>query len=220
MRSASATSSFSSPLRSRPKTRATFSPAATRGAISAAASAAPTTGFAWSCARAVAAKTNVQSAIAAGEAVVKLGGVENAVGAGRHHPRLRVRPGLDRRDEAQPRQAEIGHGARRRADILAELRLDQDDDRSALLRPAFGLVGSGAWHGYGRGSNVAAIIALCKRRPQWRRTRGRLRSGQRRGASALPLRRCSLDAAARARGGGCRSIPLSRLRPRCYRLAA
>ncbi len=64
MASASATSSFSSPMRSRPNTSATVSPAKTRGAISAAASPAPNTGLAWSCARAVVASTKLQSAIA------------------------------------------------------------------------------------------------------------------------------------------------------------
>ena len=92
--------------------------------------AAPTTGLAWSWARAVAATTNVQSAIAASRVSIKLGAVENAVGARRHHARLVVGPGLPRRDQAQPRQAEIRHGARGGADILAELRLDQDDDRA------------------------------------------------------------------------------------------
>src|ERR1700721_68519 len=102
MRSASPTSSFISPQRSRPNTTATVSPAATRGAISRAAASGPSTGLAWSWAR--------------------------AVGAGGGAHRLDVGPAVARLDEAQARQAEIGHGARRRADVLAELRLDQHDD--------------------------------------------------------------------------------------------
>ena len=64
MASASATSWFSSPMRSRPNTSATVSPDATRCAAAAAAWSAPITGLAWSCARAVVASTKVQSAIA------------------------------------------------------------------------------------------------------------------------------------------------------------
>ena len=60
--------------------------------------------------------------------------VENAVSAGRHHHRLVVRPALPRLDQTQPRQTEIRHGARGRADIFAKLRLDQDDDRAPALR--------------------------------------------------------------------------------------
>ena len=78
--------------------------------------------------------------------VKKLGFVENAVGAGRHHARLVVGPRLARLDDPQPRQAEIRHGAGGSADIFAELRLDQHHDRPGRLDPAFGLVGAGAWH--------------------------------------------------------------------------
>ena len=38
-------------------------------------------------------------------------------------------------DQPKPRQAEIRHGARRRADILAELRLDQDDAPAPAAPP-------------------------------------------------------------------------------------
>ncbi len=55
--------------------------------------------------------------------------------------------GLHRRNQPQAAEAEIGHGARRRADVLAHLRLDQNDDRRRLLDPALGLVGAGARHG-------------------------------------------------------------------------
>ena len=146
MRSASATSSFSSPLRSRPNTIATVSPAAIRGAISPRRLGRSDHGLGLI----VGARGRRQHEAAVGnrlvQRVVELGAVEDAVGAGRHHPRLVVRPALPRLDQAQPRQAEIGHGARGRADILAKLRLDQDHHRRRLLDPALGLVGAGARH--------------------------------------------------------------------------
>ncbi len=79
--------------------------------------------------------------------VVEPGVVENAVGAGGGAPRLQARPAVARVDEAQPRQPEIGHHARGGADVLAELRLDQHDDRAGDLRPVLGPVGSRAGHG-------------------------------------------------------------------------
>ena len=93
----------------------------------------PITGFAWSCARAVVASTKVQSAIACSTVVEQPRLVEDAVGAGGRHPGARVGPAVARLDQAQPRQAEIRHGARGGADVVAQLRLDQDDDRA---RPA------------------------------------------------------------------------------------
>ena len=60
------------------------------------------------------------------ERVVELGAVEDAAGAGRHHARFVIGPALPRLDQAQPRQAEIRHGAGGGADIFAKLRLDQD----------------------------------------------------------------------------------------------
>ena len=80
------------------------------------------------------------------QAVVKFGAVENSVGASRHHPRFVVRPRLARRDQPQARQAEIGHGASGRADILAKLRLDQNDNRAGGSDPILGLVGSCTGH--------------------------------------------------------------------------
>ena len=81
------------------------------------------------------------------QAVEQGGTVENAVGAGRHHARLVVRPALPRRYQPKPRQAEIRHGARSGTDILAELRLDQDDDRPGPFLPFLRLIGPGARHG-------------------------------------------------------------------------
>jgi hypothetical protein len=82
------------------------------------------------------------------DAVEELRLFEDAVGARGHLAGLRVGPGLARPDQSKPPQPEIGHGARRRPDVLAELRLDQDHDRSGLLNPRPGLVGPGAWHGF------------------------------------------------------------------------
>ena len=80
------------------------------------------------------------------ERVVKRSAIEDAVGAGRHHARLVVRPGLPRPHQPQPRQAEIRHGAGHGADILAKLRLDQDHDRAGAFAPMLGLVGSCPGH--------------------------------------------------------------------------
>ena len=69
------------------------------------------------------------------QGVEKRGAVEDAISAGRHHARLVIGPALPRLDDAQPRQAEIRHGAGGGADIFAELRLDQDDDRPGRRDP-------------------------------------------------------------------------------------
>jgi hypothetical protein len=53
---------------------------------------------------------------------------------------------LQRLDQSQARQAEIGHGARGGANILSHLRLDQHHHRGGLLDPALGLVGAGPRH--------------------------------------------------------------------------
>ena len=166
IRSASATSWFSSPIRSRPNRMPTVSPAAIRGAASCAPPrAASTTGFAWSCARAVVASTSVQSAIASCERVIEHGVVEDAVGARGHLARLRVRPVLPRLDQPQPAEPEIRHGARRRADVLAHLRLDQDHHRPRLLHPVLGLVGSGARHSVLLGGQMPCRRSPCPSRP-------------------------------------------------------
>ena len=147
MRSASATSSFSSPLRSRPNTSAVNSPAADprRQQGGGLRRADDGLGLIVGARR----RGDDERAIGNGgfEAVIKLGAVENAVGAGRHHTRLGVGPGLPGRDQAQPRQAEIGHRARGGADILAELRLDQHHNGRRPLDPSLGLVCSCSGHG-------------------------------------------------------------------------
>jgi hypothetical protein len=79
--------------------------------------------------------------------VVELRLVEDAIGAGSRPACVDVGPAVARLDQAQPLEGEIGHHARGRADVLAELRLDQDDDRTRRLDPVLGLIGSGAGHG-------------------------------------------------------------------------
>ena len=59
---------------------------------------------------------------------------------------MHVRPAVARIDDAQPREAEIAHRARRHADVLAELRLDQNHDGPGDLGVGFGLVGARTGH--------------------------------------------------------------------------
>ena len=89
---------------------------------------APTTGLAWSWARAVVANSSVQVGDRLLDGVEQLDAVQNMVGAGGGALRGDVRPAVARIDDAQPRQREIAHRARGHADVLAELRLDQNDD--------------------------------------------------------------------------------------------
>ena len=79
--------------------------------------------------------------------VEQLRGVEDGVGAGRGAARMHVGPAVARVDDAQPRQAEIAHRPRRHADVLAELRLDQNHDGAGDLGAGLGLVGARTGHG-------------------------------------------------------------------------
>jgi hypothetical protein len=56
--------------------------------------------------------------------------IDNMIGAARSGARLVVREFLARLDEAQLRQTEIRHGPRHHADILRQLRFDQNDRRA------------------------------------------------------------------------------------------
>src|SRR5262249_36777139 len=76
----------------------------------------------------------------------------------------RVWPAVAWLDQAQSRQAEIGHGARGRADIVAELRLDQNHDWPAL-DPGLGLVGPGPRHAGLLGAPVPRRRSPCPNRP-------------------------------------------------------
>ena len=55
---------------------------------------------------------------------------QNLVGAGRRPLRRDVRPAVARIDYSQAGKREVAHRARRHADILAELRLDEDHNWS------------------------------------------------------------------------------------------
>ena len=92
-----------------------------------------TTGLAWSWARAVVANSSVQIGDRLLDGVEQLGLIQNMVGAGGGALRGDVRPAVARIDDPQPRQREIAHRARGHADVLAELRLDQDDDGAGEL---------------------------------------------------------------------------------------
>ena len=62
--------------------------------------------------------------------VEQFGMVENVIGAGRRALRRDVRPPVARIDDSQAGKRKIAHRARGHADILAELRLDKDHNRS------------------------------------------------------------------------------------------
>ncbi len=64
------------------------------------------------------------------DGVEQLGLLQNLVGAGRRPLRGDVRPAVARIDDPQTRQRKIAHRARGHADILAELRLDEDHNGS------------------------------------------------------------------------------------------
>ncbi len=83
--------------------------------------------------------------------------IEDAVGPRRRAVGLDVRPAVARLHQPQPPQPEIGHAAGGRADVLPELRLDQDDDRAGGGNPVPGLVGSCAWHGLLRLTDITGV---------------------------------------------------------------
>ena len=74
--------------------------------------------------------------------VEQFGTFQNMVGAGGRALGGDVRPAVARVDDAKPRQREIPHGARGHADVLAKLRLDQNDDGAWEVEGCFGLVGA------------------------------------------------------------------------------
>src|SRR6476469_6820237 len=94
-------------------------PVPTWATISAAASAGAITGLAWSWARAVVANSKVRSATACST-------VSNNCACSR----IWSAPAAARIDDPQTRQREIAHRPRGHADILAELRLDEDHNWS------------------------------------------------------------------------------------------
>src|SRR6201999_950332 len=72
--------------------------------------------------------------------------IQDMVGAGGGTAGMDVRPAVARIDDAKPRQREIAHRTRGHADVLAELRLDQNDDGTGQLVARFGLVGARTGH--------------------------------------------------------------------------
>ena len=60
------------------------------------------------------------------DGVEQLDPIQNMIGAGGGALGADVGPAVARIDDAQPRQPEIAHRARGHADVLAELRLDQN----------------------------------------------------------------------------------------------
>jgi hypothetical protein len=72
--------------------------------------------------------------------------VQNMIGAGGGALGADVRPAVAGIDDAQPRQRKIAHRARGHADVLAELRLDQNDNGTGEADAGFGLVGARAGH--------------------------------------------------------------------------
>ena len=64
------------------------------------------------------------------DGVEQLGVLQDLVGASRRALRRDVRPAVARIDDSQAGQREIAHRPRGHADILAELRLDEDHNGS------------------------------------------------------------------------------------------
>jgi hypothetical protein len=77
-----------------------------------------------------------------GHGVEQLDMVNDMVGARRSPLGGNIGPAVARIDQAQARQREIAHGASGHADILAKLRLDQDDHGAREVKAALGLVGA------------------------------------------------------------------------------
>ena len=68
--------------------------------------------------------------------------VQDVIGAGGGALRAHIGPAVARLDDAQPRQAKVAHRTRSHADVLAELRLDQDHDGAGQIGCGFGFVGA------------------------------------------------------------------------------
>jgi hypothetical protein len=80
------------------------------------------------------------------DGIEQLGAVENMVGTGRGALGGDVRPAVARVDDPKPRKRKIAHRARGHADVFAELRLDQDNDRAFEIAACLGLVGARTGH--------------------------------------------------------------------------
>jgi len=77
------------------------------------------------------------------QGIEQLSAAQNVVGAGRGALGGDIWPAVAGIDDPKPRERKVAHRARRHADILAELRLDQDDHGTGKVVPRLGLVGAG-----------------------------------------------------------------------------
>jgi dihydroorotase len=80
-----------------------------------------------------------------GQGFEYFGTVEDMFGTGGGRTGLLVQPVVARPDDAQFEQAEIGHGTGHHADILTQLRFDQENDRPCAQRWT-GVICSGSGH--------------------------------------------------------------------------
>ena len=78
--------------------------------------------------------------------IEQLGAVEDVIGAGGGALGGDVGPAVARLDDPQARECKIAHGARRHADVLAELRLDQNHNGAFEVVAGLGLVGARSGH--------------------------------------------------------------------------
>ena len=124
----------------------TVPPPATWAVISRAAPSGATTGLAWSCARAVVANSSVDVGHRRRNGVEQLDAIEDMVGAGGGALGGDVRPAVARLDDPQAREPKIAHGAGGHADVLAELRLDQNHNGAVERDARFGFVGARSGH--------------------------------------------------------------------------
>src|SRR6266851_8010677 len=72
--------------------------------------------------------------------------IQNMIGAGGRAPGMHIGPAIARIDDAQARQPKVAHRTRGHADVLAELRLDQNDNGAGESDARFGLVGARSGH--------------------------------------------------------------------------
>ena len=116
--------------------------------------------------------------------------IQHPVGAGRRSPGPLLRPAVARADQAQVRQAEVGHDPRHGADILGHLRLVEND-------------GGGSEVGHGRCLTPQATLA---KHPSFSSSSGKPRSGADRGTQR------------RAKARTCREPDLRHRAPYAFRL--
>ena len=142
MRLARATSSFVSPQRSRPNRMPTLPPPVTCAAISLGGGLRPHHRLGLVVGARGRGKQQVEIGNRLLDGRKQLGALEDMVGTGRRALGGDVGPAVARVDDAQAIKREIAHGPRSHADILAELRLDQNDRRAVEIEAGLGSVGA------------------------------------------------------------------------------